>query len=140
MRGAALLAFSCLLTLSGCGEHFPFGEKLLPASYGPPFGSAQYRPHHAANPAGAERHAEFLAEERHTYSSHEACNAAMQRLLAGPGEHHGPVAISSIETLGHHVAGEVTHEYRCSSYVMTRRAWRSAAHGEAEAEAHAPAH
>jgi len=64
----------------------------------------------------------------------------MQRLLAGPGEHHGPVAISSIETLGHHVAGEVTHEYRCSSYVMTRRAWRSAAHGEAEAEAHAPAH
>jgi len=137
MRGYAVLTLSCLALLAGCGERFAAGERLLPASYGPPFGDALYRPHHPANPASGERHAEFLGEESRTYSSHETCNAAMQRLLAGPGEHHGPVAISSMETLAHHVSDGVTHEYRCSSYTLSRRAWPS---GEGQGEAHAPAH
>ena len=136
MRAGPIFIISSALLLAGCGERFPLGERLLPASYGPPFGSDRYRPHHAANPAGYERHAEFLAEESRSFGSHGECNAAMRTYLAEPGEHHGPVAISSIETVGHHIAGGVTHEYRCSDYTLSRRAWRSAtgdaAHGNEE--------
>ena len=141
MRGYWLVTLSGLVLLAGCGERFPIGERLWPGSYGPPYGSAIYRPHHPANPASGERHAEFLAEESRSYGSHNDCNAAMRRLLAGPGEHHGPVAISPMETLAHHVAGGITHEYRCSGYKLTRRAWRSEPHGsDGQGEDHAPAH
>jgi hypothetical protein len=134
MRGAGVVTLSCLVLLAGCGERFPIGERVWPGAYGPPYGTDLYRPHHAEGPASGERHARFVAEESRTYASHEACNAAMRRLLAEPGgEHHGPAVISPLETLGHHVAGGVTHEYRCSGYRMSRRAWRSG-------EGHAPAH
>ena len=138
MRGGGVLTLSCLVMLAGCGEHFPVGERLWPGSYGPPYGKDMYRPHHAEHVASGERHAAFLPEESRTYSSHEACNAAMRRLLDEPGgEHHGPVAISSMETVGHHSDHGITHEYRCSGYKLTQRAWRS---GEAHGEGHAPAH
>ena len=138
MRFGAVVTLSCLVLLAGCGEHFPVGERLWPGSYGPPYGKDMYRPHHAEHVASGERHAAFLREESRTYRSHDACNAAMERLLAGPGgEHHGPMVISALETVGHHVADGVTHEYRCSGYRMSRRAWRS---GEAHGEGHAPAH
>jgi len=138
MRGGAVVTLSCLVLLAGCGERFPIGERLWPGSYGPPYGTDLYRPHHAEHVASGERHAAFLAEESETYRSHEACNAAMRRLLAEPGEeHHGPVAISPMETVGHHSAHGITHEYRCSGYTLSQRAWRS---GDDHGEGHAPAH
>ena len=138
MRGGGALTLSCLVLLAGCGEHFPVGERLWPGSYGPPYGRDLYRPHHAEHVASGERHAAFVAEESRSYNSHDACNAAMRRLLAEPGgEHHGPVAISPLETIGHHGADGITHEYRCSGYTLSRRAWRS---GDDHGEGHAPAH
>ncbi|MDB5667641.1 MAG: hypothetical protein JWL74_591 [Alphaproteobacteria bacterium] len=138
MRGASVVTLSGLALLAGCGEHFPVGERLWPGSYGPPYGRDMYRPHHSEHVASGERHAAFVAEESRSYRSHEACNAAMRTLLAEPGgERHGPVTISPLETVGHHSAGGVTHEYRCSGDKLSQRAWRS---GEDHGEGHAPAH
>lgn len=161
MCGAAAAA---LAVLPGCGKRFPFGERLLPESYGPPFGAALKAnlPEHPHNPAGEERHAAADAQENRTYGSHAACNAAMRarfaRHAAAPhpsGPHaaggpagaarssdhghagadnpHGPVQISSIESVGHYRAAGVTHEYRCTNYVLSYRAWRQ------EGARHAPA-
>lgn len=167
MLGAAVAA---LVMLPGCGKRFPFGERLLPESYGPPFGSAlkDNLPEHPHNPASEERHAAADAEENRIYASHAACNAAMRAVFArhaadhdgaghGSGAHggtgavsggdhgsanpadhapdhgenpHGPVQISSVESVGHYTAGDVIHEYRCSDYTLSHRSWHAAgAHG-----------
>lgn len=127
--GAAVAA---LAVLPACGKRFPFGERLLPESYGPPFGSAlkDVIPDHPHNPAAEERHAASDAQENRRYASHAACNAAMRARLAA-GAPHGPVPISSIESVGHSTAGDIVHEYRCTGSVLSYRAWhrQEAGHG-----------
>lgn len=138
-HGFALLAGAALL--SGCGKIFPPGERLLPVTYGPPFGSAlkDNRPHHPHNPAADERHAQADAAEARHYRSHQACHAA---LLASVSSHaHGKVErISSLETVGHYKLGDVIHEQRCSDYVLSSRSWcvtggAGGGHGEAHKRA-----
>lgn len=124
-------AAAALVVLPACGKRFPFGERLLPESYGPPFGSAlkDVIPEHPHNPADAERHAASDAQENRRYASHAACNAAMRaRLFPDP---HGPVRISSIESVGHHTAGDIVHEYRCTDQVLSYRAWHREEPGHA---------
>lgn len=173
-------AAAALVLLPGCGKRFPFGERLLPETYGPPFGSALKAniPEHPHNPASEERHAASDVEENRTYPSHAACNAAMRAAfsrhaagghgaahgashnVAGAGDHHasghsqaghaaapaahgenphGPVAISSIESVGHYMAGDTVHEYRCTNYTLSYRAWypEGARHGSG---GHSPRH
>lgn len=131
----ALLAGTLLL--AGCGKIFPFGERLLPGTYGPPFGSAlkDNQPHHPHNPAADERHAQADAAESRRYRSHQACHAA---LVASVSRHaHGQVErISSLETIGHYKIGDIVHEQRCSDYVLSSRSWcvtggTGGGHGEA---------
>jgi len=121
-HGFALLAGTLLL--AGCGKIFPPGERLLPASYGPPFGSAlkDNRPHHPHNPAADERHAQADAAQSRRYGSHQACHAA---LVASVSVHaHGQVErISALESVGHYKLGDVVHEQRCSDYVLSSRSW-----------------
>lgn len=160
-------AAAALVVLPACGKRFPFGERLLPESYGPPFGSAlkDVIPAHPHNPADAERHAASDAEENRRYASHAACNAAMRARFAGhaaapdasghgtpaaaaPVHHggeaaearhgsgpapdpHGPVQISSIESVGHYTAGDIVHEYRCTDHVLSYRAWHREEPGHA---------
>lgn len=131
-------AAAMLVALPACGKRFPFGENLLPETYGPPFGAAlkDNLPEHPHNPAGEERHAAADPEEHRRYASHAACNAAMVRFLGNHSPRHGPVAISSVETLGHYEDHGVVHEYRCSDYVLSYRSWHAEGHGEASAPGH----
>lgn len=135
-HGFALLAGAALL--AGCGKIFPPGERLLPVTYGPPFGSAlkDNRPHHPHNPAGDERHAQADPAEARHYGSHSACHAAM--LASVSGHAHGEVVrISSLESVGHYRTGDVVHEQRCSDYVLSSRSWCvNASAGGGHGEAH----
>ena len=116
--GAAVVA------LSACGKNFPIGEKLLPQSWGPPFGDeiARNQPPHPHGPASSERHAAADSAKSKTYGSHASCLRALEAAVR---PHGAPrlVTISSVEALAHHEeAGEV-HEHRCSDYVLSHRSW-----------------
>ena len=133
------------LALGGCGHRFPALERLLPESYGPPFGRgiAANLPHHPHSPAESERHAEADAEKNRLYSSHARCMAAMRTVLAAHGEASGPVAISAIEAVGHYEQAGVVHEYRCTDFTLSHRAWHREGHGgghHGAAPAAAPSH
>jgi hypothetical protein len=133
-------ALAALLALPACGKTFPFGERLLPETYGPPFGSAlkDTIPEHPHNPAHEERHAAPYAAENKRYASHQACHDA---LVAKVREHGGSerdvVRISSIESMGHATQAGVTHEHRCNGYVLSYRSWQTGdGHGEAHGDGH----
>lgn len=135
-RTFCVLAGTALLALAGCGHRFGFGERLIPESYGPPFGSAlkANQPEHPHNPAAEERHAAADPEKNETFRSHAACNATLGRRIAAHGA--GPeriVRISSIETLGHYEADGAVHEYRCTDFVLRYRAWCTGGSGHGEA-------
>jgi hypothetical protein len=119
--------------LAGCGHKVPFGERLLPESYGPPFGAAlkDNQPHHPHHPASAERYAHAAHDEARTFRSHAACHAALEAAVAGHGEHAHVVRISSVESLGHYEAAGEVHEYRCAGAVLSHRSWcrNAAVHG-----------
>lgn len=127
--------------LSACGHAVPFGERLLPETYGPPFGAAlkDNQPHHPHHPAAAERHAQASGEEARRFRSFEACHAALEAAVAGHGEHVQVVRISSVESLGlYEDKGEV-HEHRCAGAVLSSRSWCRADSrhaGAAGAQAH----
>lgn len=131
-------AAAMLLGLAACGHRFPFGEKLLPQSYGPPFGAAldANRPEHPHNPASSERHAAADAEKNRAYRDHAACHGALERDVLA---HHGKITrVSPIESIGHYQEGGVTHEHRCSDYVLSYRSWcpSGAAEGGEHKEMH----
>lgn len=135
-------AVAALGLLSACGHNFPLGERLLPASYGPPFGSAlkDNQPHHPHNPAAAERHAAADSAESRQYGSHQACHAALSSSVAAHDAHGRVERISSIESIGLYEAGGVVHEQRCSDYVLSHRSWcvtgdASSGHGNAHKRA-----
>ena len=134
--GFALLAGTLLL--AGCGKIFPPGERLLPATYGPPFGSAlkDNRPHHPHNPAADERHAQADAAQSRRYRSHQACHAALDGWVSR--QPHGQVErISALESVGHYRLGDIVHEQRCSDYVLSSRSWCvSAETGGGHGQAH----
>lgn len=130
------LAAGVLATLPACGHRFPFGEQLLPETYGPPFGSAlkQNLPEHPHNPAQDERHAAADSEKNKLYRSHAACHAALRAaVLEHGGAESDVVRISSIESIGHYRHDGVIHEHRCADYVLSYRAWCPAAPGHGEA-------
>jgi len=130
-------AAAAVLALPACGKRFPFGEQLLPETYGPPFGAEVTRnlPKHAHYPAGEERHALVDASEAKTYKSHAACHAALETTVRAHKD--GKVErISSIESLGSYRAGAEVHEHRCSDYLLTHRSWCQAAGQGAHGEAH----
>lgn len=113
------------MVLAGCGKIFPPGERLLPATYGPPFGSAlkDNQPHHPHHPASAERHAQADSAQSRTYRSHAACHAALTRAVATHGPHGRVTRVSEVESIGHYeLSGEV-HEQRCTDYSMSIRSW-----------------
>jgi hypothetical protein len=125
--------------LAGCGHAVPFGERLLPESYGPPFGAAlkDNQPYHPHHPASAERYAHASHEEARTFRSHAACHAALEAAVAGHGEHGRVVRISSVESLGHYEEGGEVHEHRCAGPVLSHRSWCRNEAGHAGAgEAH----
>jgi hypothetical protein len=68
-----------LAILPGCGKNFPIGEKLLPQSYGPPFGDevARNQVPHPHGPGSSERHSASDSVKNKTYKSHAACRAAL---------------------------------------------------------------
>lgn len=122
LRWAA--AAAALAALAACGKTFPFGEKLLPQSYGPPFGDevARNQSPHPRNPGSSERHSAADAAKSKTFVSHAACRTALEAAVR---PHGAPklVTISSVETLAHYdISGEV-HEHRCSDYVLSHRSW-----------------
>lgn len=138
-RAWTAMAIACTI-LAGCGKIFPLGERLLPASYGPPFGSAlkDNQPHHPHNPAADERHAQADAAQSRRYGSHQACHNA---LVASVSAHAGGqvARVSSIESIGHYQSGGIVHEQRCSDYVLASRSWCVGAaegHGGGHGEAH----
>ena len=142
-QGRLGLAAAALAALAGCGHSFPFGEKLLPETYGPPFGSALKAnlPEHPHNPADSERHAAADSEENKTYSSHDACHAALRAaVLAHGGEEENVVRVSSIETIGHYTHDDIVHEHRCTDHVLSYRAWHPARHGGSHEEGHDQGH
>lgn len=140
----ALAAAAALTALAGCGKNVPFGEKLIPQSYGPPFGDevARNQKPHPHNPGSSERHSAADSAKNKTYASHAACRTALEAAVR---PHGAPalVTISSVEALGfYEVAGEV-HEHRCSDYVLSHRSWckfglGEGAHGEAHRKLAAP--
>jgi len=133
--GGWLAAAAALAALPACGYRFPVGEKLLPESYGPPFGAAitPNLPKHAHNPADEERFAAADDSESRIYRDHKACRAALLAAVKRHGGGDGDVkTISTIEAVAHVEAGaaEPVHEYRCSDYVLSYRAWcRASGHG-----------
>jgi hypothetical protein len=137
-RLGVLGAAPLLLALSACGHHFPAGEKLLPQSYGPPFGDELHTniPHHPHNPGESERHAAADAAKNRNYGSHADCGRAMTTRLAGHEGASGPVAITSSESLGHYIDGAVVHEYRCTGTTLSYRAWHREGHGGEHTNAH----
>jgi hypothetical protein len=129
-------AAAAMAALPGCGKNFPIGEKLLPASYGPPFGPEVERnlPKHPHYPAGEERHALVDSSAAKTYRDHQACHAALRLAVEGHGKGPRVMEISPIESLGLYEAGGAVHEYRCNDYKLTHRSWCASAeggHGEA---------
>lgn len=135
-------AVAAIALLAACGPKFAFGERLLPASYGPPFGAAlkDNQPHHPHHPAADERHAEADSAQARHYRSHQACHAALSSAVAAHGAHGRIERISSIESIGLYESGGVVHEQRCSDYVLSHRSWcvtggEAAGHGTAHKRA-----
>jgi hypothetical protein len=118
------VAAAAAAMLMGCGKNFPIGEKLLPQSYGPPFGDevARNQPPHPHGPGSSERHSAADSAKNKTYASHAACRAALQAAVQ---PHGAPelVTISSVEALAYHEEGGEVHEHRCSDYVLSHRSW-----------------
>ena len=135
-RGRSFLAILSVsaLGLAACGKHFPVGERLLPESYGPPFGPSleKARPHHPHNPASSERHALADERENRVYGSYAACNAALRAQLTAHAGAEGPTAISSVEAVGHYEAAGVVHEYRCAGPSLSTRSWRQGGEGHGD--------
>lgn len=131
------LAAAAVASLSACGKIFPAGEKLIPQSYGPPFGDevARNQVPHPHGPGSSERHSAADSAKNKTYASHAACRGALEAAVR---PHGAPklVTISSVEALAYYdVAGEV-HEHRCTDYVLSHRSWckfglGEGGHGEA---------
>jgi len=123
------------LALAGCGYRFPVGEKLLPESYGPPFGPDVQRnlPPHPHNPALDERLAAADSAKNKHYRNHQACHAELIAAVKRRGGDEAQVTrISAIESMGYaeEKAPDRVHEYRCSDYVLSYRAWcRTGGHG-----------
>ncbi len=136
-------AAAAVVALPACGYRFPVGEKLLPESYGPPFGAAitPNLPKHAHNPADEERYSAADGGESKVYRDHKACHAALVAAVKRHGGGEEDVkSISSIETIAHVQPGaaEPVHEYRCTDYVLSYRAWcRGSGHGEEHGGEHA---
>jgi hypothetical protein len=128
MRAKRLLgwaaAAAALAILPGCGKNFPIGEKLLPQSYGPPFGDevARNQVPHPHGPGSSERHSASDSVKNKTYKSHAACRAALQAAVR---PHGAPelVTISSVEAIAHHEESGEVHEHRCTDYVLSHRSW-----------------
>lgn len=118
------VAAAAAAMLMGCGKNFPIGEKLLPQSYGPPFGDevARNQTPHPHGPGSSERHSAADSAKNKTYASHAACRAALQAAVQ---PHGAPelVTISSVEALAYHEEGGEVHEHRCSDYVLSHRSW-----------------
>lgn len=127
-----------VLALPACGKRFPFGEHLLPESYGPPFGAEVSRnlPKHPHYPASEERHALVDSSEAKIYKSHAACHAALERAVQAHGDGGQVVRISGIESLGSYRAGAQVHEHRCTDYSLTHRSWCQASDSGGHGEAH----
>jgi len=140
-KGRLVFGALGVAALTACGHVFPAGERLLPQSYGPPFGAALKAniPAHPHNPADDERHAAADEAKNKKYNSHAACTSA---LLAQLSRHaRGPehlVRISSVETLGHYEHDGAVHEYRCADYVLSYRAWCPSGSGSGEHHKKAP--
>jgi hypothetical protein len=136
-----IMAAAVLAALPACGKRFPFGEKLLPETYGPPFGAEVSRnlPKHPHYPAGEERHALVDSSAAKTYKSHAACHAALETAVRAHGASGKVVRISAIESLGSYRVGAQVHEHRCSDYTLTHRSWcqagESGGHGGAHKKA-----
>lgn len=118
------VAVAAAALLPGCGKNFPVGEKLLPQSYGPPFGDevARNQTPHPHGPGSSERHSAADSAKNKTYASHAACRAALQAAV----QPHGGaelVTLSSVEALAYHEVGGEVHEHRCSDYVLSHRSW-----------------
>jgi hypothetical protein len=117
-------AAAALAILPGCGKNFPIGEKLLPQSYGPPFGDevARNQVPHPHGPGSSERHSASDSVKNKTYKSHAACRAALQAAVR---PHGAPelVTISSVEAIAHHEESGEVHEHRCTDYVLSHRSW-----------------
>lgn len=141
---ARLLICAATILLGACGKIFPPGERLLPATYGPPFGAAlkDNQPHHPHNPASSERHSQADGADSRRYGSHAACHAALIRAVAPYGDKGRVVRISTIESLGLYEVGGEVHERRCADYVMSARSWcaTEAAHGALAGGGHRDAH
>ena len=128
MRAKRLLgwaaAAAALAILPGCGKNFPIGEKLLPQSYGPPFGDevARNQVPHPHGPGSSERHSASDSAKNKTYKSHAACRAALEAAVR---PHGAPelVTISSVEAIAHHEESGEVHEHRCTDYVLSHRSW-----------------
>jgi hypothetical protein len=122
--GWAAAAAAALAILPGCGKNFPIGEKLLPQSYGPPFGDevARNQVPHPHGPGSSERHSASDSVKNKTYKSHAACRAALQAAVR---PHGAPelVTISSVEAIAHHEESGEVHEHRCTDYVLSHRSW-----------------
>lgn len=131
-------AVAAAATLAGCGKTFPFAEKLLPETYGPPFGEEVPRNQtpHPHNPGSSERHAAADSAKSKTYVSHNACLAALQAAVQ-PHAEAKLVTISSVEALAYYDAGGEVHEHRCTDYVLSHRSWcRFGFDGGGHGEAH----
>ena len=133
---------AAIMALPACGKTFPFGEKLLPATYGPPFGAEVQRnlPRHPHYPAGEERHALADSSAAKSYRTHAACNAALRAAVDGHGEDARVLEISPIESIGLYEAEGMVHEYRCNDYKLSHRSWCTAAQSDGQAGGHGEAH
>jgi hypothetical protein len=122
MAGRLWIAIA-VTALAGCGHSVPFGERLLPQSYGPPFGAAlkDNQPHHPHHPAPAERYA--AAQESRTFRSFALCHAALEAAVRSHGEHGHVELISSVESIGSYEEGGEVHEQRCAGPVLSHRSW-----------------
>lgn len=131
-------AAAAVVALPACGKTFPFGEKLLPATYGPPFGAEVQRnlPKHPHYPAGEERHALVDSSAAKAYRNHATCHAALRAAVEGHGKGPRVMEISPIESIGFYEAEGAVHEYRCSDYKLTHRSWCASAEGGVHGEAH----
>lgn len=119
------------VALAGCGHRFPFGERLLPESYGPPYGRglAENLPHHPHNPAAGERVAEPDEAQNRVYGSYARCRSALSEELGRKQAGAAAVDVSAREAVGHAAEGDVVHEYRCVGPTLSYRAWHRGGEG-----------
>lgn len=134
--GAAVVA--ALAVLPACGKRFPAGERLLPETYGPPFGDeiARNLPKHPHYPASAERLALVDSAEAKTYRDFDACHAALEAAVREHGAEGRVLKISAVESIGLYESGGTVHEHRCNDYKLTHRSWCVPGEGGGHGEAH----